>query len=296
MDAADLPELLESWTLHLTARALSRHTIRTYGTGVRMYLAWCEAAGVAPTLSEKQVTEYVASLIAGGMEGSTAASRVTALKLFSAWLHKEGELDVDELAGMAKPKIHVQPLKPLDEEQLRALFAACQGTRFVDVRDAALTRLMAETAGRANDTLTMTVSGTNIRGGTATVIGKGHKPRILPFGPQTAVALDRYLRARKKHRLANTDTFWLGGGGKGFAYVALYKALMARAEAAGIEDFHPHRLRHTGATRWLAAGGSEVGLMAVAGWESLDMLKRYTEFTKQTRATDEAHRLNLGDL
>jgi hypothetical protein len=31
---------------------------------------------------------------------------------------------------------------------------------------------------------------------------------------------------------------------------------------AGIVGFHPHRLRHTAAHRWPAAGGSEGGLMA----------------------------------
>ena len=50
-----------------------------------------------------------------------------------------------------------------------------------------------------------------------------------------------------------------------------------RAEMAGVAGFHPHRLRHTAAHRWLAKGGSEGGLMAVAGWTRPDMLLRYTK-------------------
>jgi integrase len=65
---------------------------------------------------------------------------------------------------------------------------------------------------------------------------------------------------------------------------------------AGIEGFHIHRLRHTAASRWLAAGGSEAGLMAVAGWRSRDMLDRYVMDTAMSRAADESRRLNLGDL
>jgi integrase len=38
-------------------------------------------------------------------------------------------------------------------------------------------------------------------------------------------------------------------------------ALKRRAQAAGIDGFHLHLLRHTAATRWLRAGGSEAGLM-----------------------------------
>ena len=53
---------------------------------------------------------------------------------------------------------------------------------------------------------------------------------------------------------------------------------------------------HTAAHRWLAAGGSESGLMAIAGWTRSDMLVRYTRARASERAATEARRLNLGDL
>ena len=60
--------------------------------------------------------------------------------------------------------------------------------------------------------------------------------------------------------------------------------------------FHPHLLRHTAAHRWLAAGGSEGGLVAVAGWTRADMLTRYTKARASDRAADEARRLDLGNI
>ena len=69
-----------------------------------------------------------------------------------------------------------------------------------------------------------------------------------------------------------------------------------RAEMAGVKGFHPHMLRHTAAHRWLAKGGSEGGLMAVAGWTRPDMLLRYTKAQASARAAEEAQRLNLGEL
>lgn len=68
------------------------------------------------------------------------------------------------------------------------------------------------------------------------------------------------------------------------------------SSTAGVQGFRPHRLRHTAAHRWLAAGGSESGLMAIAGWTRTDMLVRYTRARASERAADEARRLNLGDL
>ena len=101
---------------------------------------------------------------------------------------------------------------------------------------------------------------------------------------------------RRTHRLADSPALWLGDRGKPFNYDGLHKSLQYRARLAGVDGFHPHKLRHTAAHRWLAAGGSEGGLMAVAGWTRPDMLMRYTKAQASARAAEEARGLNLGDL
>ncbi len=143
----------------------------------------------------------------------------------------------------------------------------------------------------------MRLADVNVAEGRALVVrGKGGRGRVIPFGPQTSKALDRYIRLRRGRRLADTPALRLGERGKEFSYDALHKSLGYRATLAGIEGFHPHRLRHTAAHRWLAAGGSEGGLMAVAGWTRPDMLLRYTRAQASDRAAVEARTLNLGEL
>ena len=109
-------------------------------------------------------------------------------------------------------------------------------------------------------------------------------------------AIDRYRRARRGHRLEADPALWLGDRGKAFSYDGLHKALKERAASAGIDGFHPHLLRHTAAHRWLAKGGSEGGLMAVAGWTRPDMLQRYTKARAEERAIAEAQALDLGNF
>ena len=178
------------------------------------------------------------------------------------------------------------------------MIQACQGPLLSDKRDEAIIRLMVESAARSSEIINMTVSrDMSVPDGTAVIRrGKGGKGRIVPFSPHTARAIDRYLRGRRTHRLAGSDALWLGERGKTFSYNGLYQSLARRAVAAGVEGFHPHRLRHTGADRWLAAGGSEGGLMAVAGWESTEMMRRYTKRRSAVRAIEESRRLNLGDF
>ena len=119
----------------------------------------------------------------------------------------------------------------------------------------------------------------------------------MPFGPETGRALDRYLRLRRRHPLAHTAALWLPGAGRPtFGYQGLAVSIGARAQAAGIEGFHLHRLRHTGAARWLRAGGTPTALRAVGGWTTLDMVQRYTEDDASAQAIEEARPLGLDRL
>ncbi|GAA3841725.1 tyrosine-type recombinase/integrase [Streptomyces coacervatus] len=293
----DIASLLDSWLLHLAAERKSVQTRKTYGDGVRAFLRWCESTGHSPVLDRPTVNAFVSALLDRGAEAATARSRQLAVRRFSAWLAEEGEITADQLANLKPPQLDHKVVQELDDEQLRALFKACEGKDLRDRRDEAIVRLMAETAARAGEVIGMTVPELDLKQGMAVIRrGKGGKGRRVFFGPKTGRALDRYVRLRRSHRLAETPALWLGDRGKGFTYQALYSALVARAELAGIPDFHPHVLRHTAAGRWLAAGGSEGGLMAVAGWSRRDMIDRYTRATSERRAAEEARRLNLGDL
>ncbi|MFG3718254.1 tyrosine-type recombinase/integrase [Streptomyces massasporeus] len=293
----DIATLLDSWLLHLAAERKSAQTLKTYGDGVRAFLRWCETTDRAPVLDRSTVNAFVSALLDEGAEASTARSRQLAVRRFSAWLADEGEIDTDQLLNLKPPKLDHKVVPELDDDQLRALIKACKGNDLRDQRDEAIVRLMAETGARAGEVVGMSIVDIDLKRGAAVVRrGKGGMGRTVPVGPQAARALDRYIRARRTHRLAQTPALWLGDRGKGFSYDGLYVALRYRAELAGIPDFHPHVLRHTAAGRWLAAGGSEGGLMAVAGWSRRDMIDRYTRATSERRAADEARRLNLGDL
>jgi site-specific recombinase XerD len=296
-DPKPLAELLESWQIGLQAQRLASGTIRHYTEGVRLFLKWCDNTGTPPELTKGNVQRFLADLLAKGAQPTTARARWSALKRFSWWLAKENERPTDELLGLSPPKIDTKIVHPLTDAELRDLIKVCQGKTFRDRRDEALIRLLAETGMRSGECCSLTLDDVDMPHGKATVVrSKTGTGRVVPFGPQTAVALDRYLRMRRSHRLSGTQQFWLGDRSRSFGGNALYRAVTYRAELAGIENMHPHRLRHTAASRWLAAGGSEGGLMAVTGWSNRAMLDRYVAASASARAADEARRLNLGDL
>jgi integrase/recombinase XerD len=301
MTGDELAALLGSWEIHLRAERKSPETVKIYGDGVRAYLRWLIQNRIDPEmntpLSRPAINAWIAELLAGNAAAATARSRQLSVRRFSAWLAAEDLIPADELAGLKPPALDKANVPRLGDAELAALIRACQGKAFMDRRDEAIIRLAIETAARAEEILALAVTDVDLRAGMAVIQrGKGGHGRRVPFGPQTGQALDRYMRLRRSHRLAATRALWLGDRGKALAYHGLRNALQRRARLAGIDGFHIHRLRHTAASRWLEAGGSEGGLMAMAGWRSRDMLDRYVADTAMDRAAAEARSLGLGDL
>jgi integrase/recombinase XerD len=295
--------LMPSWQLSLRADRKSEMTVKTYSDGARLYLEWC-AEHKADGLERESIRGWVADLLGKGSAPGTARVRQLAVRRFISWLAEEGEIPTDPFLGVKAPKLDTTVIEPLTDDDLRALLKACIPAKGSTAsaalrcrRDEAILRLMMETGARAGEVVAIELADIDAAAGTAIIRkGKGGKGRIVPFGPNTALALDRYMRLRNHHRLAASPALWLGDRGKGFSYYALHATLKRRALDAGVVGFHPHLMRHTAAHRWLAAGGSEGGLMAVAGWTRPDMLMRYTKAQASSRAATEARGLNLGEI
>lgn len=288
-------ELVPSWSLSLRSARKAKGTVEAYQQGVRQFAAWCIVNDHIPALTRNLVQQWVADMLDRGLEPNTVRIRQYAVIAFSRWLYNEREIEKDELENMPLVKPDKKVVVPLTDEELTALLAACRGNTLLDRRDEALIRLMAETGARAREVTGMTIKDLNLSAMTAVIYrGKGGKGRMVGFSPECAGALDRYLRMRRRE--GDTCPFlWINQKGRQMGYNTLNQALQLRADKIGLK-VHPHLFRHTAAARWLRAGGSEQGLMAIAGWSTRTMMDRYTSANATERALDEAKRLNLGDI
>jgi integrase len=270
------------------------------------------------SLHRGTASAYLADQLAGDpaagrapVSPATARARHAALRQFSRWYTEERREDArlaqlpdsavtDPLLAWKPPKLDQPRVPRVAPDDLAALFRACKvpagadrWTAFECLRDEALLRLLADTGMRAGECVALRLEDVDLARRTVVVTrAKGGKHRVSGFSAATARALDRYIRrVRRGHQLAAGGRLWLGTANRGFTYHALRGAVGKRAALAGVADMHPHRLRHTAASAWLAAGGTELGAMAHFGWANRQMLDRYTEDTKQERALAEAHRL-----
>lgn len=287
--------LLQSWDIAMRAERKSPRTIHIYLTQARAFMDWCTSMDSPSRFDKRSVQAFLAAEFERGLSGNTVRTRYRGLRQLANWLHAEGETKTMVLAGVKQPQATSTPPDVLTGEEIAALLKACEGTRYYDRRDAACLRILIDTGARASEVVNLELGDVDLRAGTIRVTGKGDRVRVIPLGPASMRVLDRYIRARRQHRLAGTtDRLWIGERGP-WTYDGMADALHERSVAAGVADFHPHRLRHTLAHRWLAAGGSETGLMDIAGWRSREMLERYGASARAERAQAEFRRLGLGE-
>ncbi|GBQ04227.1 hypothetical protein SSP531S_57190 [Streptomyces spongiicola] len=243
----------------------------------------------------------------GGYTGGTNTAQRNLRALF-AYLAEEH----DAVDPYLDPKLRRYATPPIGKPKTLSeeFIADCLRTTargpgqkdFETVRDHALLRVLTEGL-RAEEILSLRTFDLDLHAAMLVVVPlkmdrNTQDSRPIPLQPSTVRALQRYLPVRATHKRAQgpnaDDWLWLGTRNRSrLLYAGLNRMVKRRAEQAGYDSNHvsAHSYCHTWADDLKAAGVSGEHIMAVCGWKSPAMLRRYGADMASQRAIEAVHAL-----
>ncbi|MEY5017047.1 MAG: hypothetical protein RL431_96 [Actinomycetota bacterium] len=272
------------------ARSASLHTLRAYTGDLDLFvqsLRVAEATNLADVTLE-DARQWLWEMSERGDAPATIARRVSAVKSFTHWCHRQGLLDVDPLNRLSAPRKPRHLPRVVTQSAMDALLRDV-ADRAADNdpiarRDLAIWELLYASALRVSEVVTLTEDSFDWNAGTVRVMGKGAKERIVPVGVPAIAALREYARLARPvlAREGSPPALFLGARGGALSTRVVYSVISRIiGDVPGSGPKGPHTLRHTAATHLLDGGADLRTVQEILGHSSVGTTQIYTHVSSE---------------
>lgn len=285
MNAFD--EVFDDFIWYLSAeRRLAENTVASYRSDLEIWHKIFEGLSQCP--SQEAILRALAIARNENWAKATEARRRSALRHFARFrLLSDAEWsrvleEVPAATGDAKfPKA-----LELDEVKAFLEFSPDAGVPIEVWRDKALLELLFASGLRVSEARLLRWQDLHFEDGWVRVLGKGDQERIVPVSERALGWLKRYQaesQARWHERAPSThkDLIFLSRRLQPLTRMGIWKLVRKRGLLVGLDDLHPHRLRHSFATH-LIRGGADIRVVQILlGHRSLAATERYLKISDQ---------------
>lgn len=187
--------------------------------------------------------------------------------------------------GVERPHLDADPLSRLDIERL---LATCSKRAPTGMRNRALIATLWRGGLRIGEALALGVKDVNLDDGTIVVQrGKGGKRRVIGIDAGTCMLIERWLTARKRHRIANTAPLYCTLAGRPIDHSYVRHLLPRLADKARLDKrVHAHALRHAFAVELEKEGAPLSTIRDLLGHSSAAVTDRYLRRLGASDAVD----------
>ncbi|WP_368410394.1 tyrosine recombinase XerC [Corynebacterium sp.] len=254
------------------SRGLSDATVRAYKSDLVPLLTGLDTIN---DLSTAVIRAHLGAKHAQGAARSSLARLTTSIRQFCSWLVARQILDVDPSARLSSPKKHRHLPEVLSPEKMEgAIDKVAHDDSPTAARDLAIVELLYATGMRVEELCSADIGDVDFGAHVVSVVGKGNKQRIVPFGKPAEAALKGWLKARAEmiaqSDKADTQALFLGvRGGR-------LNPRQARRVVHKWADVSPHALRHSAATAMVEGGADLRVVQEMLGHASLATTQIYT--------------------
>jgi integrase/recombinase XerC len=297
----DWHEASEAFETHLrTVRRLSPATTRAYRADLRDLIEVALLTGVQ-TPAETDLgllREWQGQASERGDARATLARRTAAIRSFFAWALEAGIVTQDPSLRLVAPKrgrtLPTVATAPAVAEMLDGLGALAEGGDPLPLRDRAMLELLYGAGIRVSELCGLDIGDLDLDRGTARVLGKGSKERVVPFGLPARRAIEVYVTRGRPELVVehvgdgaaaargSGSALFLGSRGGRISPRTVYDVVSHRlAPTLGVEHIGPHALRHSAATHLLDGGADLRTVQEILGHASLGTTQIYTHVSSE---------------
>jgi integrase/recombinase XerD len=281
-------DYLETFLSYLTLeRNFSKNTRQSYLNDLSRYLTYLQELQKPPEhITMNDVRQFINELHETGLEASSIARNISAIRSLHRFLVAERLLDMNPAEHVHQPKqARYLPTVLTLDEIMRLLDAPQQEhppSRFM-LREKAMLEFLYATGVRVSELVDLQQQHLYPDAGFVRIFGKGSKERLVPVG-QSAIAWTVRYQTELRVSLAggeSQDYLFLNARGKKLSRMAVYSMVQRYAVLGGIEKkISPHTFRHTFATHLLEGGADLRAVQEMLGHSSIIATQIYTHIDR----------------
>ncbi len=286
-------DLKSFYTYLESERRYSSHTLAAYQRDLDAYVAFSKQHNVNnwSSMDDQHVRAFVASQHRKGLSGKSLQRQLSSVRTLFNYLCRHKLADSNPAQGVPAPKAPRQLPETLGVDQLESLLNF-PGNDALACRDRAIMELFYGCGLRLSELTGLDLSDIDWQQRSVSVVGKGRKQRVVPYGNKANDALKQWLRQRDTLVKHDEKALFISRNGKRISNSSVQQRLKKRALQQGVGiSLHPHMLRHSFASHILESSNDLRAVQELLGHANLSTTQIYTHLDFQHLASvyDSAH-------
>lgn len=267
-------------------QGLAKNSLDAYRRDMRMFSTWLDTTrpergllGAGP----EDLASYFAERHPD-TKPSTANRRLSVLKRFYALALRQSRIANDPCLKMATARQPTRFVHTLSEAQVEALLAAPDVSTPLGLRERTMLELMYASGLRVSELVALKIVELSLNDGVLRITGKGAKTRLVPFGGEARIWLERYLKDGRGIILNGQvdDALFVTSRGGAMTRQMFWVLIKKHALKAGIRaPLSPHTLRHAFATHLLNHGADLRVVQLLLGHSDISTTQIYTHVARE---------------
>ncbi|MES2832632.1 MAG: site-specific tyrosine recombinase XerD [Pseudomonadota bacterium] len=268
---------------------LAKNSLEAYRRDLTLFAQWLQADRM------KSLTAVVADdlndYFAARFEVTKPASsnrRLAVMKRFYQFALREKWMTIDPCLRIRSAKQAARFPKTLSEAQVEALLAAPDVKTPLGLRDRTMLELMYASGLRVSELVDLQSVEVSMNDGVLRITGKGGKTRLVPFGAEARIWIERYLEQARGAILNGqvADALFVTARGSGMTRQMFWQLIKKHALRADIgAPLSPHTLRHAFATHLLNHGADLRVVQLLLGHADISTTQIYTHVARERLKT-----------